>query len=52
MTSKNRDDWKAYLRQCTDAQVRGCYEKERAANRRAFAQLCMDEAARRGIVLR
>jgi hypothetical protein len=41
----------AYLRACTDAQVRGVYAKERGAGRDAYAALAEAEAARRGISL-
>lgn len=48
----DKADFNGYLRNCTDSQVRGVYEKERAANRRGFAQLAEEEAQRRGIEVR
>jgi hypothetical protein len=39
-----------YLRNCTDAQVRGVYEKEIKAGRDAYAALAEMEADRRGLV--
>lgn len=41
-----------YLRNCTDAQVQGVYDKEWTANRLQMAQLAVLEAKRRGITLR
>ena len=49
MTSADKKDFRLYLRQCTDAQVLGVYEKEKAAGRRAYAELARDEQARRGL---
>lgn len=48
---QEREDFELYLKQCTDAQVRGVYEKERTAGRRATTQLARTEAARRGVAL-
>ena len=42
-------DFLQYLRQCTDNQVLGVLEKERKAERWAFAALAQSEAARRGL---
>jgi len=39
-----------YLRQCTDRQVRGVYEKERKAGRDAYATLAEIEGERRGLL--
>jgi hypothetical protein len=43
--------FRGYLKTVTDAQVRGCYEKEKAADREDYAELCVAEAERRGIDL-
>ena len=51
MTEADREDFRGYLRNITDAQVRGCYEKEKAANRKGYVKLCHEEAERRGISL-
>lgn len=49
MSNKDKSEFIAYLRACTDRQVQGVYDKERAAGRKAYAQLAADEATRRGI---
>lgn len=49
MTKRDRLEFTLYVKTCTDAQVRGVYEKESAAGRKAYAQLALLEAARRGI---
>ena len=51
MTDDDRDDFKGYLRGCTDAQVQGVYEKERDAGRTDYRRLAEDEAERRGLEL-
>ncbi len=51
MKNSDRSEFKAYLRACTDNQVRGVYEKEKRAGRRGHMRLAMDEAERRGIAL-
>jgi hypothetical protein len=51
MTHQDAREFRAYLRACTDNQVRGVYEKERAAGRDDYAALAKTEAARRGIDL-
>ena len=51
MTPRDRTEFIAYLRACTDAQVRGVFEKERAASRHTYANLARDEALRRGVDL-
>lgn len=51
MTATERRDFAAYLRQCTDRQVAGVYEKEKAAGRDEETHLAELEAARRNIVL-
>jgi hypothetical protein len=44
-------DFRAYLAACTDRQVQGVYNKEKAAGREAYAELAVAEAERRGIQL-
>lgn len=51
MTDSDRREFQDYLRTCTDAQVQGCYDKERAAGRRVQMQICRDEAEARGLAL-
>lgn len=51
LTAKDIREFSAYLRACTDAQVRGVYEKEKTADRQAYAELALIEATRRGIVV-
>jgi hypothetical protein len=51
MTRDERIDFQGYLRQCTDAQVQGVYDKEMTACREEFAWLAEMEAQRRGITL-
>ena len=43
MTRDERLDFKAYLRSLTDAQVRGCLEKEAKAGRGDEVDLCEAE---------
>jgi hypothetical protein len=45
-------EFRAYLRQCTDDQVRGVWEKETAAGRYDYAELAAAEAESRGIEVR
>lgn len=49
MTSKDKEEFRGYLRNCTDAQVQGVYEKECRANRLDYAELAKDEAYRRSL---
>lgn len=51
MTKQERDNFKAYLRACSDNQVQGVYDKEKAANRSEEMELAVAEAERRGIEL-
>ena len=48
ISKAEREDFAAYLRNCTDRQVIGVYEKESQANRRVYANLAIQEAIRRG----
>lgn len=49
MTEDDRREFKEYLRNCTDRQVYGVLEKEKAAGREDYAQLARDELQRRGL---
>jgi hypothetical protein len=51
ITEQDREEFAAYCRSVTDAQVRGVYEKEKAANRKVYAAIAKAEADRRGIDL-
>jgi len=47
LSKRDTDEFKAYLRNCTDAQVLGVIEKEHAAGRRAYENLARDEQMNR-----
>ena len=49
VTEKDKAEFRAYLKACTLAQVRGVYDKEKAANRRVYANLARDELLNRGV---
>ena len=49
MTERDKTEFKAYLRQCTDKQVQGVWTKERRAGRLEYAELAKDEGYRRNI---
>jgi len=49
MSSKDRQEFKDYLRACTANQVCGVYLKETEAGRSDYAELAKDEAERRQI---
>lgn len=49
MTAQDIREFNAYLKNCTDSQVIGVLEKERAAGRDNYAALAEAEAARRGL---
>lgn len=51
LTADEIRDFSAYLRNCTDSQVQGVYDKEIEAGRTAYAELAVIEAGRRGIDL-
>lgn len=51
MTPTERENFNLYLRQCSDAQVQGVYEKEKAAGRQEEQLMAIEEAKRRGIPL-
>jgi hypothetical protein len=51
ITAEEMRDFRGYLRNCTDRQVRGVYDKEREAGRMEYAELALAEAERRGILL-
>lgn len=50
MTAQDRREFEGYLRACTDAQVRGVWDKERAAGRADYVRLAASEAKRRGLM--
>lgn len=47
MTDRERREFEQYLRQCTDRQVLGVLDKERAAGRKDYVDLAKAEALRR-----
>lgn len=51
MNKEDREDFKLYLRGCTDRQVQGVFSKETHYNRPDYAELAENEAERRGITL-
>ncbi len=51
MTTQDKREFQQYLRQCTDRQVQGVYDKEKEAGRMDYAELACDEAYRRGLEL-
>jgi hypothetical protein len=51
MTQREKDGFAGYLRNCTDRQVQGVYDKEKGAGRRAYANLAVAEAERSRIHL-
>lgn len=51
MTSQEKASFESYLRSCTDTQVQGVYDKEKAAGREDEMELALAEADRRGLDL-
>ena len=51
MTAKDIKEFRQYLKQCTNAQVQGVYDKEKQAGRLGYAELAIAEAERRGITV-
>jgi len=49
ITADDIREFSSYLRQCTDAQVRGVYDKEKKAGRDEYVALAEVEAERRGL---
>lgn len=49
MNAEDMREFRAYLKQCTNNQVRGVYEKEHGAGREDYAELARAEAEARGI---
>jgi hypothetical protein len=49
ITAQDIREFAGYLRNCTDAQVRGVWEKETKAGRDEYAALAEIEADRRGL---
>lgn len=50
MTNRDREEFIAYLVNCTDRQVLGVLEKEQAANRQEYVALAREEAIRRNLI--
>ena len=48
LSADDAEDFSGYLRNCSDQQVQGVYDKEKSAGREAYAQLAVVEAQRRG----
>lgn len=46
-TKRDLEEFKGYLRNCTDRQVQGVIDKETEAKRWAYANLAYDERIRR-----
>lgn len=51
LSARDISEFTGYLRQCTDRQVQGVFDKEREAKRYGYAALARIEAERRGIEL-
>jgi ribosomal protein S27AE len=51
ITSRDIREFAAYLRQCSEPQVQGVYDKETKAGRTEYAELAEIEASRRGLIL-
>lgn len=51
MNANDMREFRGYLKQCTDRQVQGVYDKESEAGRDDYAELAIAEAERRGIIL-
>jgi hypothetical protein len=49
ISKKDREEFKSYLRNCTDNQVLGVLEKERSAGREDYVELAENEAERRNL---
>lgn len=51
MNDQDRSEFNAFLRACTDDQVRGVWQKEKTAGRTDYQRLAEGEAKRRKIEL-
>lgn len=51
MNAQEMREFRNYLKQCTNAQVQGVYDKEKEAGRDDYAELAIAEAERRGLIL-
>ena len=49
VSNRDKAEFAAYLRACTDAQVLGVIEKEQKARRQQYAALAVKEAWMRGL---
>ena len=52
ISDDDKQEFTAYLRNCTDAQVHGVYQKESEAGRRTYTHLAVEEGLRRGFDVR
>lgn len=50
MSEQDKEEFLLYLAACTDNQVLGVLEKERAAGRGEFVELAKEEATKRGLI--
>lgn len=50
MKARDRKDFEGYLKQCTDNQVFGVYEKEKLANRKDYLELAISELKNRSLI--
>lgn len=50
MNARDMREFIGYLRNCTDRQVQGVYDKEREAGRDEYALLAFTELENRGLV--
>lgn len=50
ISQDDREDFRGYCRNCTDSQVLAVFDKEKAANRRVYAQIAREEAIKRGLL--
>jgi hypothetical protein len=51
MTTNDWKEFRSYLKNCTDSQVQGVYDKEKQAGRDDYAELAVAEAEFRNIEL-
>lgn len=51
ISAQDIQEFRGYLKNCTNNQVQGCYDREKHAGRGAFVELCKAEAENRGIEL-
>jgi len=51
ISGKDIREFRLYLKQCTDRQVEGVFEREKAAGRETYMELARAEAEHRGITI-